>query len=239
MVSPAPPRPTARHHDTSRRTAGHPPAAAPPVRAGAVGRFRIDTRTAAWEWSPGLFALLGVTPDATRPCAEALLQCQLGEDRPRLLAAIDSAVRAGRPFALETRVLRRDGELRVLAVSGEPCVDGNGVTAVHGVCADITEGRLGAHDDEAVAALQREVAQLRTAMASRATIEQAKGVLMVLTGCTEQVAFELLAHMSSHTHRKVREVSENIVESASGRASLPEDLRVILRDACPPAPRTG
>jgi hypothetical protein len=59
---------------------------------------------------------------------------------------------------------------------------------------------------------------------------------MVLTSCSEQVAFELLAHMSSHTHRKVRDVATSITESAAGRAPLPADIRSILRDACPPAP---
>jgi AmiR/NasT family two-component response regulator len=86
-----------------------------------------------------------------------------------------------------------------------------------------------------VAALQLEVSQLRTAMASRAVIEQAKGILMLLTACGDQAAFDLLAHISSHTHRKVREVASAITESAAGRTRLPDDIRDILRDACPPA----
>ncbi|RBY83494.1 ANTAR domain-containing protein [Blastococcus sp. TF02A-30] len=92
---------------------------------------------------------------------------------------------------------------------------------------------------ELVETLTREVEQLRAAMASRATIEQAKGMLMLLTGCGEQVAFELLAHMSSHTHRKVRDVAEAITASACGHGRLPEDLSTILRDACPPEHRGG
>src|SRR5687767_9372282 len=65
-------------------------------------------------------------------------------------------------------------------------------------------------DNERVQALELEVAQLRTAMASRAVIEQAKGVLMLLTGCVEQVAFDLLTHISSHTHRKVRDIAQDL-----------------------------
>ena len=84
------------------------------------------------------------------------------------------------------------------------------------------------------AALEVEVAQLRAAMASRAAIEQAKGILMLLTGCTDQVAFDLLAHISGHTHRKLRDVAQAITASASGGAGLPADIRTILRDACPP-----
>ena len=84
-----------------------------------------------------------------------------------------------------------------------------------------------------IAALELEVAQLRTAMASRAVIEQAKGVLMLLTGCADTVAFDLLTHMSSHTHRKVRDIAAELVASAGGQ-TLPPDVAAILRDACPP-----
>jgi AmiR/NasT family two-component response regulator len=75
-------------------------------------------------------------------------------------------------------------------------------------------------------------------MASRAAIEQAKGILMLLMGCGDQVAFDLLAHISSHTHRKVRDVAVSIIESASGRTPLPGDVREILHDACPPSRST-
>ena len=97
------------------------------------------------------------------------------------------------------------------------------------------DGQVVRHDDaDRAAALEVEVAQLRAAMASRAAIEQAKGILMLLTGCTDQVAFDLLSHISGHTHRKLREVAQAITASASGGAGLPDDIRVILRDACPP-----
>jgi hypothetical protein len=90
-------------------------------------------------------------------------------------------------------------------------------------------------DEDRVHALEVEVAQLRTAMASRAVIEQAKGVLMLLTGCAEQVAFDLLTHISSHTHRKVRDIASELVRSATGHCPLPDDVKSILRDACPPS----
>lgn len=89
-------------------------------------------------------------------------------------------------------------------------------------------------EGDRTAALELEVAQLRAAMASRAAIEQAKGILMLLTGCTDQPAFDLLSHISGHTHRKLREVAQAITASASGGAGLPADIRAILHDACPP-----
>ena len=94
-------------------------------------------------------------------------------------------------------------------------------------------------DGDRLHALEVEIAELRTAMISRAVIEQAKGVLMLLTGCGEQRSFDLLTHISSHTHRKVRDVAAELVASATGRVELPADVRTILRDACPPPRRTG
>ena len=125
------------------------------------------------------------------------------------------------------------GIQRWLVLLGEPVRGGDGVRAVEGLCADVTGGRPGCPDE--AESLRTEVTQLRTAMASRAVIEQAKGALMLLTGCSEQVAFDLLTHISSHTHRKVREVAQEITGSAAGHGALPADVRTILRDACPPA----
>ena len=58
----------------------------------------------------------------------------------------------------------------------------------------------------------RELAeQLRTAMASRAVIEQAKGVIMATSGCGPDTAFERLVQQSQHENRKLREVAAEIV----------------------------
>jgi hypothetical protein len=107
------------------------------------------------------------------------------------------------------------------------------VVAVDGICVDVTDNRP--PESQRVRELEVEVEQLRAAMASRASIEQAKGILMVLTSCGDQAAFDLLAHISSHTHRKVRDVAGALTSSASGGVRLPPDVRAILRDACPPA----
>jgi ANTAR domain/PAS fold len=218
----------------------NPPPAASRHRAtthGMTGRYRLDPATGSWWWSPEMYDLFQLPPESCTPSTDLLLACQHRDDRARALRAITGACADGGSFAVETRIALPDGGLRVVVLVGEPQQEPGGpVTVLEGLCVDVTGGRL-AEDDDVVVALQTEVAQLRTAMASRAAIEQAKGILMLLTSCTEQVAFELLAHMSSHTHRKVREVATSLVESAAGHAPLPDDLRAIVRDACPPAPR--
>jgi hypothetical protein len=183
-----------------------------------------------------MFPLHGLCADDAEPGTEALLRHQHPEDRARILTALTAACEGNRPFALETRVLRPNGTRGAVVTVGEPSLDGDGtVVAVDGMCVDITAGRPPAPSADRVQQLETEVDQLRSAMASRAAIEQAKGILMLLTSCGDQAAFDLLAHISSHTHRKVRDVATAITSSAAGGARLPDDVRGIIRDACPPA----
>jgi hypothetical protein len=195
------------------------------------GRYRYTTDSASWWWSPEMFVVHGLAPGAAEPSVELLLEYQHPDDRPRTLAAFAAATDHGRPFCVEARLLAGEQRCTVVLV-GEPEFDAAGaVSAVSGLVAPVTDGCHRPDDHEA---LVTEIAQLRTAMASRAAIEQAKGIIMLLTGCGDEVAFRLLSHISSHTHRKVRDVAVAITESASGRSRLPEDVRAILRDACPP-----
>lgn len=55
---------------------------------------------------------------------------------------------------------------------------------------------------------------LAQAMASRAEIEQAKGIIMGSTGVSADAAFELLKQQSQHLNRKLRDVAIDIVRHA-------------------------
>lgn len=234
MASPAlsRPRPPTRQMRAPRRDPGVPDGLRPPERV--TGRYRYDRATRAWWWSPEMFAMHGLPATSPPPATEDYLRHQHPEDRARVLDAVARACADGRAFALETRILRADGRERAVVLVGEPQRDGVGeVTAVEGMCVDITDSRPPGTADR-TRALEAEVEQMRAAMASRAAIEQAKGILMLLTSCGDQVAFDLLAHISSHTHRKVRDIAEVITRSAAGAMKLPDDVRAIIRDACPP-----
>ncbi len=57
-------------------------------------------------------------------------------------------------------------------------------------------------------------AQMESAMASRAVIEQAKGIIMGRRGVDEATAFEILRQQSQDTNVKVRVVAEQLVRGA-------------------------
>lgn len=48
-------------------------------------------------------------------------------------------------------------------------------------------------------------------LASRATIETAKGILMATVGCDDEGAFRLLVEQSQHENRKLREIAAELV----------------------------
>jgi PAS domain-containing protein len=72
---------------------------------------------------------------------------------------------------------------------------------------------------EAKAELAHLASDLRTAMQSRAVIEQAKGIIMAERGCDEEEAFASLVRASSTTHVKLRDVARELVERVSGARS--------------------
>jgi GAF domain-containing protein len=65
---------------------------------------------------------------------------------------------------------------------------------------------------ESTATLAR---QLREAMTHRATIEQAKGIIMAEQRCSPDEAFTRLSNLSQHANRKLRDVAAALVEQAS------------------------
>jgi len=77
-----------------------------------------------------------------------------------------------------------------------------------------------ARDDAAaaeLAALHQENDQLRSALTSRATIDQAKGILMAEHGCSPEDAFGRLVKMSQDANVPLRDVARAIVYQATNQ----------------------
>jgi len=64
--------------------------------------------------------------------------------------------------------------------------------------------------------LQQVAEDLRTALTSRATIDQAKGIVMADRGMDADAAFAHLVRISSTRHVKLRDVAQEIVDRAAG-----------------------
>lgn len=88
--------------------------------------------------------------------------------------------------------------------------------------------------------LRQEIDGLRTAMASRASIEQAKGVLIAMGGWGPEEAWTHLVQISQHTNLKVRDVASDILSAVArpgrhARQEVIEALRAELNSRPRPA----
>ena len=77
------------------------------------------------------------------------------------------------------------------------------------------------HDADVRAELQALAGQLETARQSRATIDQAKGIIMAAQGCVPDEAFQVLAKASSTTNVKLRELARQLVEQVTDKGVIP------------------
>jgi hypothetical protein len=71
-----------------------------------------------------------------------------------------------------------------------------------------------------------EAGTLREAMVTRASIEQAKGVIMTLRRCDPDQAFDELRAVSQNANLKLNVVAETLIAMVGNQK--PEDPRVIL-----------
>jgi ANTAR domain len=78
--------------------------------------------------------------------------------------------------------------------------------------------------------LETELEGLRQRLTTLPVIEQSKGLLIGHYGVDADTAFAILQRWSSHTNRKLREISEELVTSAS-RTGSEQSARTALQDA--------
>lgn len=81
-----------------------------------------------------------------------------------------------------------------------------------------------------VVALRTEIDQLRRMMAGRAVVDQACGMVMVLTPCRRAAARGLLVDVARRCDLRLREVAAALVATAEDE-SLPEQMHRALRHA--------
>lgn len=108
--------------------------------SGRMGSWDLDVATKAYEASDLCKLNYGRQPDEAFTFADLVATIH-PDDRPRILAAIESAIRDGADYDVEYRVVHRTGELRWLHARGRAAqtADDGGARRLAGVSLDITE----------------------------------------------------------------------------------------------------
>jgi anti-anti-sigma factor len=188
-------------------------------RGNAMGSFGYAAADDTWQWSDGVYAIHGFHRGEVVPTTALLLSHAHAADRRRAGQLLRGCLRDGQMFSLLYRVIDAAGQLRWTLITGEGTLDGSGdVTGIRGYLIDVTESQDRARS--------REVASgLRKAMASRATIEQAKGALMLVYGLDAEAAFSLLSWQSQRSNIKLRDLAERLVAVVGGDAYASAAIR--------------
>lgn len=171
-----------------------------------VGSFRCYSAGERWEWSDTVARMHGYEPGSVTPTTELLLAHKHPEDRDQVSELLGEVLGEGKPFSSRHRIIDTNGDTRWVVVVGDRLLDDDGATiGTTGFYIDVTAAR-DADVQDAVSEYVAETAE------TRATIEQAKGMLMLAYGINAEHAFDVLRWRSQEANVKVRDLAARLVE---------------------------
>jgi PAS domain S-box-containing protein len=151
-----------------------------------LGNWEWYLRTGEFYWSEEVFRIYGFSPGRIRPTFEKLMEVVHPDDRQLLKEKIDSALYSGEPYNFEHRVVRPDGEERVVHRRAEVIRDEEGEPLrMVGTIQDFTERK---RVEEVRARLARQ-AELRADVSS--ALAESGNLRSVLQGCVEALVRHL------------------------------------------------
>jgi hypothetical protein len=188
-----------------------------------VGQFRCDLATQRWGWSDETFQIHGFEPGDVVPTTTLLLAHKHPDDRERVSRILQGAARTGEPFSSVHRIVDARRRERTLTMVGQGRLDPetSEVRELVGYFVDITTA-VDAHASETASSA------IRASAASRAAIEQAKGILAFALNIDVEEAFERLRRASNDTNVAVRDIARQVVEVASVRKISVTDVAGVL-----------
>ncbi|HVL89980.1 MAG TPA: PAS domain S-box protein [Actinomycetota bacterium] len=108
-----------------------------------IGSYDWDIATDTNAWSDELYRIYGTEPQSFNASYEKFLSFIHPDDRERIVALHKRAYETGESYQMEERIIRPDGEVRVLSSNGKVIRDASGIPVrMVGVCMDVTEQRL-------------------------------------------------------------------------------------------------
>jgi PAS domain S-box-containing protein len=95
-------------------------------RIASVGSWEFDFRTNCLSWSDEAYRILGLPPGAILPTWETFMQTVHPDDRAFVQRAADSVMRGGAPYNIDHRIVRTNGEERIVHSVAEMRFDSDG-----------------------------------------------------------------------------------------------------------------
>ena len=184
-----------------------------------VGYYTYDVAEDHWSWSDGMYAVHGYQPHEVAATTDLMLGHKHPDDRARTFDVLETAIIDGAPYSCYHRIIDRERRIRSVLAVGRAVRDGHGrVEKLVGFFIDLTEVRR--------PETQNDVQQALLNIAEhRAVIDQAKGMVMLATGCGDEEAFKVLRQHSHNAGIKLTDLAHRLVKSASSDLPVSPDAR--------------
>ncbi len=170
-----------------------------------VGWFRFYFDSERWEWSAEVQRMHGYEVGTVEPTTELVLSHKHPDDRQQVAATLEDILVTRQPFSTRHRIVDANGIEHSVVVVGDLLHEDDSVIGTHGFYIDITE----AQDRDTQEAITEAVVEIAE---NRAVIEQAKGMLMMVYGINDDLAFQLLRWRSQDTNTKLRPLAQRLID---------------------------
>ena len=193
-----------------------------------TGSYTWDVDHDTWWWSDELYRIHGFEPGEVNPTTELWLAHKHPDDLAKVKDTVAGAVMHRDTFGCYHRILDARRHERHVLLAGHAQRDPKSRSIqVHGFVADLTAARR----HELQPAIDNAIDEV---WVNRATIEQAKGAIMLAYGITPDAAFGILRTASQVGNTKLHTLAERFVARLAVEIRLPVDhaaLDGMLADA--------
>jgi len=178
-----------------------------------AGTFELDFASGRMSWTEGLYEIHGFKRGQIVPTFTLLLAHLHPDDRAPFQKLLTKVSQKGGQAALLHRVIDNKGRQRQVFSSVEADDKAEAVAAAaRGFMVDLTRSM---HEETRQAAVDA----INGALANKAVIEQAKGIVMTVLSVSPEAAFHILADQSQRTNTKVHALSAGLVAAVgAGKA---------------------
>jgi PAS domain S-box-containing protein len=108
-----------------------------------IGSWELDVPTGRYVWSKELYRIRGLSPDSFEPRIDTVATHIHPDDYPTARRWLDNLMAGREHDTIDARMVRPDGEVRLLRVEGRSVADADGtVRRIAGTMQDVTERRL-------------------------------------------------------------------------------------------------
>jgi PAS domain S-box-containing protein len=175
-----------------------------------MGWFRFYFDEQRWEWSEQVARLHGYAPGTVVPTTELVLSHKHPDDREKVADTIEAIMNTRGALSSRHRIIDTAGAVHWVMVIGDQFFDDHGaVIGTHGFYVDVTPA-----EDQRVDAERRRqdlvTARVAEIATNRASIEQVKGMLMLIYNVDEDVAFDVLKWLSQEHNVKLRVLAQQL-----------------------------